>query len=364
MINIKNVLFLYFIIFFHCDSYAVFYDQIDYWQSEDGKHEIFCFSDFHPGCYYKKVAERQQNELITWAKQLNALVIVEDKGDEKKSQEYREYFKKFKWNFVPKDITPLRALTNICRKYGIAYVNVENRFWRSGLEYMLEAGDDYYGMSKIQYLNTLNFVHQQSIVEYEKVKKDIQTFIFTDNHSSLRDYYQTTINIIENAPGNISKCVDFTDFHMQLDFRERQNCINNIRLFDKENIDAHILHAVYQNKGHQYIFICAGGGHIENISQVLPLLGYKRMDPVIKPCGFSTLLCEESAVAIDSFFDKAKPAYRPYKFLKYGVIAILAGISAWSIYKWYAGINLVDAFAAQRIFASLTPQSYNYSPYS
>lgn len=340
MVSIKSMnLFKKYVVFAVFLSIPVFlqgyFHNIQEWSN--GRQTLFLFSDIHLDTT-KPYQERI--ELINAAKSLNAFVIVEDRitpqiaiyldtnvwmmdiSDNDAEFERAEqasplrpflvailrdvcikisdHIIKINPNFDPtkdysnllpkeyltvanKHISSLPCLTQFCHQQRIPTKNVEFRFreiLNDVLEMHKKAIDELRSYHDCQALNIFydKILNSTFNLNFTRV---LSTFIAENPFLEYRNFsrncslYNTKFDQLYIEACQVEgKCKP-----LKLpSLKERKDYI--IGVYDQYLIDARILHEIYSNKQYPTIFVCAGGAHIDEISKVLPELGFKPIDPL------------------------------------------------------------------------------------
>lgn len=312
-----------------------YFHNIQEWSN--GRQTLFLFSDIHlntPKPYQERI------ELINAAKKLNAFVIVEDRitpeitidldtnvwmmdewGNDatfehaKQASPIRPFMlailrdscmkisdhvikvnpnfdpNKDYSNLLPKEyltianqhISSLPCLTQFCHQKRIPTKNVEFRFHEI-LNDVLEMHE--------KAIDELQSYHDGPILNifYDKILNSTFNLEFTRVLSTFisRNQFVTYRNFSRNCS---LYNVKFDQLYIEAyqveskckplklpSLKERKDYI--IGVYDQYLIDARILHEIYSNIQYPSIFVCAGGAHIDNISKVLPELGFRPIDPL------------------------------------------------------------------------------------
>ncbi len=328
----KYVVFAFFL------SFPVFlsgyFHNIQEWSN--GRQTLFLFSDIHLDT---RRPYQERIELINAAKHLNAFVIVEDRitpefaihldtnvwmmdildNDSeferaKQASPLRSFMlailrdscikisdqvikvnphfdpNKNYSNLLPKEyltvanqhISSLPCLTQFCHQQGIPVKNVEFRFHEilyDVLEMHKKAIDELTSYHDCQILNLFYDKILNSKFNLE-VTNLLSAFIAKNPYIEYRNFSNNCS--LYNAQFDqlyIEACqVEGKCKPLKLpSLKERKDYI--IGVYDQYLIDARILHEIYCNTQYTSIFVCAGGDHINDISEVLPKLGFRPINP-------------------------------------------------------------------------------------
>ncbi len=321
---------------------------------------VICCADTHNECEDRKIAYEQQDALFAQVQKLavgkKVHVIVEDiseyQGDKKKLKELFQRSAIFRQS-------PLYGLAQRCRSDDIACSNVEFRHINQVIADGFLKLESYDRQSKElnDFLKLYDIELADLMVETTKIFKEIKSYdddsIFQTMYESCLTETDYLINEVRNIECQLQEIPPQHSMQLLKMYAEK------IKMVDCQLLDARILHELYIHRDKDYIFICAGGTHIQNIIKGLFLKYYQ-----VKKCDVHnrfdyTLNGKTKAkntVNVRSFFtsdqqnylrseaEKKAAAEKPqqmiespvkkYQFLK-GILAGF-GISAgvFGLYKW------------------------------
>jgi hypothetical protein len=354
-------------------SKAIF-DEIFECESPTGQ-KLICCADTHLSCDDPKKAMEQQNALIAQAQQLMAIgktvhVVAEDMSD------YHGDKKKLKENLLrgaKNPMSPLQGLIAKCRSAGVNCTNIEFRYVNAAIGETI-------GLFKTKNISqTLHDVLKFQDIQLEehssettKMKDEIRAY--NDASPILQEKYNRILfeaNKLLFEANVIRKELQKEDPDYASQFKKYAGRISlladKILLADCQLLDARILHELFLNKDKDYIILCAGGEHIDNIKSTLFSIGYKinsreKARVEVDQQNNTLILKAESAANIHSFFESSKQRQNAdkkeacektmqeqndkvhpkrikitYSFLKGMFTGVVITTAAFGLYKWLKG---------------------------
>lgn len=332
----KKLLFLALSLFSISPAFAHFYKG-RVWQGNNTKYIVL--ADHHrPQKQSNQVAIPQQQDVISWAKRLNAHVIVEDPFtiniDKCKASPltYRntEYNSAFSSFFYLNNNSPLINLNSLCRSAGVSVNNIECR----PLSLLIPASEFYSQLMKlakeIQTFNDgpeFNQIYESELREFEAVQKNASTFfeLMKNEHTLTVHELIAKLNKYTYEYGHKTESFDLQDPQIQsLDVDQYCKVFQNQDTIQREfnalcrylyartpkskissdldgldilhqmpegNIvvslgarllDSFILHTLINNNQPVKI-ICAGGAHIDFIEQKFKELKFTKLAKLSAP---------------------------------------------------------------------------------
>lgn len=243
-------------------------------------NSIECFGDLHIPCSKPSVTRNQQKKILEYAGDYNAFVIVEDMN-----ARYEESGLTHAYDIDTTCTTPLDNLSTQCDAAGIDCCNVEFR----ELSAASLAGFPIPACDTVRALN-----------------KAISEIAHYTDCSSLDAYYKQTLGAVLGKNKSLIQELQQTDYSL-CDYCQSlcTHAQERINLFDVALIDARILHALYEQKEKQTIFVCAGANHLQRIKPLLHKMGYVSLgvmqnDVIMRK---KNLIDHRSALSIDAYFD-------------------------------------------------------------
>lgn len=239
---------------------------------------------------------KQQTDVLSIGKKLNALMIVEDIDN-------KPGFYPVKSSITTSACPSDSFLGNLllhCQQHSLAVENIE---FRGPTDASLhKAGCSITAAQIVQLMNTLinQITHYSDApVLRQTYHKIIQQFMKTSNplFEQMKIYHKPLKKFVQE------KCNEFTaeQFKTMLyaiespeelkneslidaqgDLLNRQKALTFILdFYDQKLIDIQLLHTLYEYQiksgAYQHIIVCAGGWHIDNIIPVLHKLGYQQV---------------------------------------------------------------------------------------
>jgi hypothetical protein len=182
--------------------------------------------------------------------------------------------------------SPLVGLTQFCRQHGIFTKNIEFRFYEV-LEDVLDlhrnaiAELSHYDDSPI--LKT--FYDGILFNEFNaKITRVLRTFVSSNTYTNVEKFIDNDLlydkvfddlfeEISDTYLGAYSRSSENRKSLELKPFSTKKRLI--IRAYDSPLIAARILHEIYCNSSCPFIFVCAGGGHMVDVSSILSKIGFE-----------------------------------------------------------------------------------------
>jgi hypothetical protein len=241
---------------------------------------IECFGDIHIPCEDPSLVHQQQNDILAYAKDHNAHVIVEDMN-----ARYEQNGFDSMWDVDVSCTMPLDSLSTQCDAIGIDSSNVEFR--------ELSAAS----------LAGFPISAQQTIRSFNNIVNEI--YAYNDTHFLNAYYWRTLTNVVNQHKQLInslesSRCTlkDFCE-------SEDKQIQDQVNLFDVTLLDMRIIHAIYTNRYKSRILVCAGANHIRRIIPVLRKMGYSSEGVIEKEVFMQDydLIRTSSAIDVQEYVD-------------------------------------------------------------
>lgn len=276
------------------------------------KSNYFPLGDYHLAANKEnQVNDIQQDIIIKFAKELNAIVIVEDgKTDIREfKKDPLRYNRNTYCEFAvdePSKTTLLLGLTMRCQEDGVTVNNVEFRF------------------------PDLSTSTQMLVQKLDQIKQKISSY---DDGPILNSYYHDKLQELyysvekpcknlfmqlgqgsENLATMASKIRYHHSYNRALDYLWQNNglYVQDDTVFNKiyyiitgvesKLLDLEILHAIAEQKNRRHIIICAGASHLNSIKPALEALGFTRTHtniPSEKGCIINGSYIEPQALDIE-----------------------------------------------------------------
>lgn len=182
--------------------------------------------------------------------------------------------------------SPLVGLTQFCRQYGISTKNIEFRFYEV-LEDVLDRHRS--AIAELSHYNdgAVLKAFYDGILFNEfnaKTTRLLHAFISGNPYTGVEKFIDNDLfydrvfdNLFEELsdPYFVSYCRSHEGIKAleKKPFKTKKSLI--IRAYDSSIIAARILHEIYNNRQYSTIFVCAGGWHIGDVSNVLPKIGFE-----------------------------------------------------------------------------------------
>lgn len=246
-------------------------------------NSIECFGDLHIPCNKSSVTRNQQMQLINYACESDAFVIVEDMNARYEESRLTEFY-----DIDITCTTPLDNLSTQCDAAGIDCCNVEFRELSAAslAGFPIPACDTLLPFNQVvSEVLRYNDCHVLKAYNWQTL-------------STLLSKNQSLINQLQNVDSSLgeycqSMCAQARD---------------KINLFDVSLIDLRILHAIYENRKRSKIFVCAGANHIERIIPTLRKLGYRSVSSVKKDILMQSkdFIDADSAISLTTYFKQTE----------------------------------------------------------
>jgi hypothetical protein len=166
----------------------------------------------------------------------------------------------------------LGQLADKARVLGIKVNNVEYRYCRvAGVGPLLnniEVGSHCFKSSSTIAMPSL---YKEVVDEIEKIKK------YNDG-KFLNNLYKNAVSRVETALAEMgfdNRNVTVADYCKLLRHKQYRQELEKLCIFDSALIDMNIMHAIAMCPDEPFIFIIAGGSHIEQVNTFLKRMGYK-----------------------------------------------------------------------------------------
>ena len=219
--------------------------------------------------------------------------------------------------------SPLVGLTQFCRQYGISTKNIEFRFYEI-LEDVLDMHR--HVITELSHYNDSpvlkTFYDGILFNEFNaKITRLLRTFVSNNPYTNVEKFINNDLlydKVFDTLFGALSdpylgayiRSNEVIKLLIEKPFSTKKCLI--IRAYDSSLIEARILHEIYSNSQYSVIFVCAGGGHMVDVSIILPKIGFK----LVRNIGTSWDAELEShifAVDIKNYFECF---YAPYEAIK------------------------------------------------
>lgn len=284
MLYLKKIIFLLSCIYIF-PLQAVFYTAERFVNMQG--NSIVCFGDIHIPCENSNIPVQQQKEVLQYAANSNAYVIVED-------MDSRYGKNPLTAGFEFNSYTPLDQLSTLCSNVCIECNNVEFR------------------ESSAASLAGLPIAGHQTLCSFRKAVQEVLQY---NDGYLLNAYYWRTLSVLW---GNHKPLIDeleavdcsLQDYCQSLTQQEQER----INLFDVPLIDARIMHAIHHNRFRPTILVCAGANHIQRIKPILLKMGYKSVGDAHKKIIINEDHCVTScsALSIQDFIKNSEKLQYPY----------------------------------------------------
>lgn len=249
--------------------------------------EIITWGDYHHSGTpeNKAMIVKQTEDILAYAKALNAAIIVEDGVTFKDGQEFNAeaglvppILPVEKLESMPPS-TPIHGIASYCHYQNIPCTNVEFRFTNHR---PLNVYCKLIENKKKQLLSyddgeAFNTYYRKKLAELEQsIEIPCQEFFkraATSNLTINQFCARTNIPVIPTID-NVLEKIYFDEKLPLADMTQAQKISSIFNGYTCAFIDLDILHAIAQYKDHKTIFICAGDFHIECIKKALIEIGY------------------------------------------------------------------------------------------
>lgn len=302
------------------------------------KQFIYTFADAHISSddNNKKALQKQQNDIITHARTLNALVIAEDpyiineddiahdaSGTIQPGYLDNDFLQK-----VPKT-TPLQGLTSLCQLNAVNNINVEKRLTTQRplnvyFKYLANKKNiirteytdgklfENYYTKRLEWLS--NVIEQPCAELFDYLK---------ENSSTITELMQQDQNIPEIS--TIDTVFSFypTDSFI-IDQTYKEKIFATLRRYGSTILDIDILHNIARNQDLPYIFVSAGDYHIKRLQEALQECDYEFIG-YIGSYSNSTQDPEPHALSVTEAIDKLDKQF-VFKTLLYSFFSMILSI--------------------------------------
>lgn len=321
-------LFLFINLFFPTFLSAVAY-KIEVFKDENDNY-VHLVYDIHADIEDLRETNKQQKELLEIIKKSNnSYLIVEDM----QNINYETLFK-----FKPVKIkSEIFTFMNLCKKGD--FIKVDYKFKFNDIKY-----DSYLDVSIAA--NLLKKAEKIGIdghnIEFRHImyssmneKSNILGSLVIKNMDNIVDGLMKEINETENESlitfCNAKKEEYYSDKNLvrlklidsELSMHELGMCHDYIVSTDESDsglccgiLDINMINQIYKNRYKMNVFVCAGGWHLDNISKLLPELGYKLVDKVEVIEGEDEEFVIVNAVNIGKFYTGFNKLVNRPKFKK------------------------------------------------
>lgn len=167
----------------------------------------------------------------------------------------------------------LSKLAQEARELGIPVDNVEFRYCRvAGIGPLLNNIQvNPFSLRSSATITALS-LHNEVIDELEKIKK-------YDDGKQLNNLYKKTVSSVRDTLLKMHLSADqkctVAHYCSQLKPKEYRQELEKLCIFDSSLIDMNILHSIVKCPEIPFVFVVAGGSHIEQVSAVLKRIGYE-----------------------------------------------------------------------------------------
>src|SRR3990172_6052959 len=186
----------------------------------------------------------------------------------------------------------LGQLAHKARELGIAVDNVEFRYCRvAGIGPLLNnIQANPFSLRSSATITALS-LHNEVIDELEKIKK-------YDDGKQLNKVYRKTVAAVRDMLVKMRLCADqkctVAHYCAQLQPKRYRQELEKLCIFDSSLIDMNILHSIVTCPTTPFIFVVAGGSHVEQVIAVLKCIGYEiifatPLEKVPRPIDISVL---------------------------------------------------------------------------
>jgi hypothetical protein len=305
--------------------------QADHWSN--GSDHLFCLRDYHLSttAHNKDANPVQRQNIIYYAKAYQATVIAEDNlvpnkqeiiadsfaYDPNKNYSHRCPDSFWKQDGIHPTLGPTCGLMAYCHKNEIPAINIE---FRQVKGMSLNDGTitaatalqvaDIVAQEIAAYNDSdcLNTYYRTQLAHYHEHRQRLAPLFQTliEKNCSLKDALHDIPTI--GYPANFEEIITIDP---TLSVYEKNKLV--IRLYDSPLVDLKIIHAIARTQG--TMILCVGGGHIERISEVLPLIGFEQLATYTSNTENEA---EPDALDLEQVFQKS-PAL-PTPLLWYGLL--------------------------------------------
>lgn len=333
VIMLKKLLFLA-LTFLGINSASAYYHRAQAWENAGITYVLL--GETHDSVYEaNKVGLTQMQDVISWAKKLNAHIVVED-GLTLDSSKYikdpfsaanKEYANSLTLFFNLDKATALRGLFSACHLAGIPVTNFECRLGLVNaqgqrtcdiIRHLTDMAN------KIKSFNdgeSVNAIYHEEIKEFENLKKQMPV-IFEYMRDETKSY-QGTIEFFNNAINSEHSEIK-NIFQQELQAlanyyrrgREVPALTVNLKIatdsyvaFESRLVDSFLLHTVCNQKA-PVVFVCAGDGHIKWLADAFQKLGFDKKGSMgdipyqfIEKHNITSSYKEHDAININQFFE-------------------------------------------------------------
>jgi len=269
------------------------------WEATDknvvGPQYIVEYSDHHVAKEAKNKSQNnpQRKHIVKQAQELDALVIAEDmfvpgqKVLEKDPLGYdpngdqRPYYSQKKCNDIPGDYCAIFDLQLQCQYDGVPTVNVECRQARTAsmANEIKVPSDIALKATDVAIANAKKFNDSPQHKEvYDSWLWELEKEILPACEPLLEQLCDADYTVQELLPKVRYNNELDAEFNFNPKLPSEQKKYDAVSLYDRTLIDINIIHEIAQAKAKNknVAIVCAGGGHIERVNEVLPKLGYKK----------------------------------------------------------------------------------------
>jgi hypothetical protein len=165
----------------------------------------------------------------------------------------------------------LGQLANKARSLGVAVDNVEYRYCRvAGVGPLLTNIQTNPHSFRSSATIATSSLHKEVVDEIEKIKK------YNDG-KILNDLYKRTTGTVQSALSKIgfNGKATVADYCTPLQRKQYRQELEKLCIFDSALIDMNIMHSIAACPDTPFIFVIAGGSHVEQVSSVLKRMGYE-----------------------------------------------------------------------------------------
>lgn len=296
-----------------------------------GAQEILTWGDFHKSTTpeNKDAIIKQTQDMIAYAKALNAAIIVEDSALLREGQEMNTQASQEPPVLSREDLntitfaTPISGLASHCHYNNIECTNVEFRF---NTHRPLNV---YFKVLENKKKNLLSCDDPVAFTDYYKKKfAQLEQLVEIPCKEFFARAAKSSLTIEKFCDQNDLPIIPNIDEIIKKVYYNDNLVLDKMRYADKLHslfsgytcafLDLEILHAIAKYKDHKIIFICAGDFHIECVERALMEIGYATQHNFGQIChdnGISYI--EPTAIDVQQVLDGLQqvPAYPTTKFI-------------------------------------------------
>lgn len=382
-------------------AFAVIY-QIEEWvkETDANKPTVICFSDLHNDYGNQKITDKQRTDIIAQARKQKAHVIVEDgyvvdDGIGVLQNKHaivagveglilRDCKRDFAHFII--DASPLCGLIQACKAQGVSHSNVEfrqylyneqdmeafklslisNPLYSQMLEKHREAidlqlqnikitfADVAAGLEKI-YKEIAKYDDKELKLYYAAIENDTRASLIKEaireglschDVCSRKDFIEIIRTVVKRVKEESDQKTSAEGRVINIP-KDQQQRINEATLgyeqFFYRWIDARIIRRVAQSPSHM-TFVCAGGRHIENISEGLVALGYTLKKSKGKSIDYNSeedlrTIIENQSIDIAQYFNQRSSYSRLFYLCTAAAVGVLGYLGYQYLYKKIFGAS-------------------------